>query len=161
MCQHTKIPDEKTEIPCDKCGTMMVVRQGRFGKFLACPNYPSCKNTKPLEEEKKVVAKCPICGKNVIARKSKKGKIFYGCDGYPDCSYISWNIPANESCPTCNEDMIVKLYKNMKVISCQKCNYSRREKTENISSNENIESFENESRNEEIDILNSLDRNNE
>ena len=123
-----KIPDEESDVVCDKCGAMMVIRSGKFGKFLACPNYPSCKNTKPLEEEKKVVAICPKCGKNVITRKSKRGKIFYGCEAYPDCDYVSWNIPANENCPKCNEDMIVKLYKNLKVISCPKCDYSRREK---------------------------------
>jgi len=155
-----RIPDEKTDIPCDKCGTMMVVRQGKFGKFLACPNYPTCKNTKPIEEPKKIVAKCPTCGKNVLARKSKRGKIFYGCEGYPDCSYVSWNIPANEKCPSCSEEMIVKLYKNMKVISCQKCGYNRREKIEsaNTLSENSAEVVSNI--NEEIDILNNLDRQN-
>lgn len=152
-----KVPDEISDVACDKCGTMMVIRMGRFGKFLACPNFPTCKNTKPLEEKRKVVAKCPQCGKDVLAKKSKKGKIFYGCEGYPDCSYISWNIPANEKCPNCQDDMIVKLYKNMKVVSCQKCNYSRREKIEKqegeVSSNE--ENFN------EIDILNKLDEQNE
>ena len=152
-----KVPDETSDVACDKCGTMMVIRMGRFGKFLACPNFPTCKNTKPLEEKRKVVAKCPQCGKDVLAKKSKKGKIFYGCEGYPDCSYISWNIPANEKCPNCQDDMIVKLYKNMKVVSCQKCNYSRREKIEKqegeVSSNE--DNFN------EIDILNKLDEQNE
>ncbi len=156
-----KIPDEKTEIPCDKCGAMMVIRQGKFGKFLACPNYPSCKNTKPIEEPKKVVAKCPTCGKNVLARKSKKGKIFYGCEGYPDCSYISWNIPANEKCPSCGEEMIVKLYKNMKVVSCQKCNYNRREKTESVNATTENSADAASNINEEIDILNNLDKQNE
>ena len=157
-----KIPDEKTDIPCDKCGTMMVVRQGRFGKFLACPNYPTCKNTKPIEEPKKIVAKCPTCGRNVLARKSKKGKIFYGCEGYPECSYVSWNIPANEKCPSCSEEMILKLYKNLKVISCPKCNYSRREQIAGASSASSENLQENNSNiNEEIDILNNLDRQNE
>ncbi len=155
-----KVPDEQSDVPCDKCGSMMVIRMGRFGKFLACPNYPACKNTKPLEEKKKVVAKCPVCGKDVLARKSKKGKTFYGCEGYPDCSYISWNIPANEKCPSCGEDMIVKLYKNLKVISCPKCDYSRREKiekeNENGASHEETEEVFNG-----IDILNKLDEQNE
>ena len=153
-----KIPDEPSDIPCDKCGAMMVIRNGKFGKFLACPNYPACKNTKPLEEEKKVVAICPTCGKNVIARKSKRGKVFYGCEGYPECSYISWNIPANEKCPKCSEDMIVKLYKNLKVVSCPKCDYSRREKIEKKDAN--VESSNEEYINE-IDILNKLDEQNE
>ena len=153
-----KIPDEPSDVPCDKCGAMMVIRNGKFGKFLACPNYPACKNTKPIEEEKKVVAICPTCGKNVIARKSKRGKVFYGCEGYPECSYISWNIPANEKCPNCSEDMIVKLYKNLKVVSCPKCDYSRREKIEKKDAN--VESSNEEYINE-IDILNKLDEQNE
>ncbi len=156
-----KVPDEISDVPCEKCGTMMVIRMGRFGKFLACPNFPACKNTKPLEEKKKVVAKCPMCGKDVLARKSKKGKVFYGCEGYPDCSYISWNIPANEKCPKCEEEMIVKLYKNLKVISCPKCDYSRREKIEK-ENNDKTETYENyEEVFNGIDILNKLDEQNE
>ena len=152
-----KLPDEETDIPCEKCGAKMVIRSGRFGKFLACPNYPTCKNTKPLEEEKKIVAKCPTCGKDVITKKSKNGKIFYGCVGWPDCNYVSWNIPANEKCPNCSEEMILKLFKNLKVTSCQKCNYSRREKIEN-KSNDNLSSNEDFN---EVDILNKLDEENE
>ncbi len=151
-----KIPDEPTEEVCEKCGSKMVIRAGRFGKFLACSNYPTCKNAKPLEETKKIVAKCPKCGKNVLEKKSKKGKVFYSCEGYPECDYSAWNIPANEKCPSCSEDMIVKLYKNMKVISCLKCKYSRREKIENSQS----ETKENDVV-DEIDILNNLDRQNE
>ena len=153
-----KIPDEPTDEICDKCGSKMVIRTGRFGKFLACPNYPTCKNTKPLEETKKVVAKCPKCGKDVVEKKSKRGKVFYSCVGYPECDYSSWNIPANEKCPNCSTDMIVKLYKNMKVISCPKCNYSRREKIDN---GENNSDNHNEDVVDEIDILNKLDEENE
>ena len=154
-----KVPDEVSDVACDKCGTMMVIRMGRFGKFLACPNFPTCKNTKPIEEKKKVVAKCPQCGKDVLARKSKKGKIFYGCEGYPDCTYISWNIPANEKCPKCEEEMIVKLFKNLKVVSCPKCDYSRREKIEK--QNDSTDSNVNDEVIDEIDILNKLDEQNE
>ena len=152
-----KIPDEPTDEVCEKCGSKMVIRAGRFGKFMACSNYPTCKNSKPLEEVKKVVAKCPKCGKDVIEKKSKRGKIFYSCVGYPECDYSAWNIPANEKCPTCGEDMIVKLYKNMKVISCLKCKYSRREKIES----KNADVQENETILDEIDILNKLDEQNE
>lgn len=152
-----KIPDEPTDEICEKCGSKMVIRVGKFGKFLACPNYPTCKNAKPLEETKKVVAKCPKCGKDVVQKKSKRGKIFYSCVGYPECDYSAWNIPANEKCPNCGEEMIVKLYKNMKVILCSKCNYSRREKIEKQDSEttENVEDID------EIDILNKLDEQNE
>ena len=74
---------------------------------MACPNYPTCKNTRPLEETKKVVAKCPKCGKDVVERKSKRGKVFYSCISYPECDYSAWNIPANEKCPSCGEELIV------------------------------------------------------
>lgn len=152
-----KIPDEPTDEVCEKCGSKMVIRAGRFGKFMACSNYPTCKNSKPLEEAKKVVAKCPKCGRDVIEKKSKRGKIFYSCEGYPECDYSAWNIPANEKCPNCSEDMIVKLYKNMKVISCLKCKYSRREKIESNKS----DNQDNENTFDEIDILNKLDEQNE
>ena len=153
-----RIPDQPTDEICEKCGSKMVIRAGKFGKFLACPNYPTCKNARPLEETKKVVAKCPKCGKDVIEKRSKRGKVFYSCVGYPECDYSSWNIPANEKCPSCGTDMIVKLYKNMKVISCPKCSYSRREKIEKNQDGAN----ENESEMiDEIDILNKLDEQND
>ncbi len=151
----SKLPVEVSNVKCDKCGAMMVIRIGKFGKFLACPNFPTCKNTKPLEEENNIVAKCPVCGKNVKRLKSKRGKYFYGCEGYPDCNYMSWNIPANEKCPNCQEEMIVKLYKNLKVISCPKCSYSRKEKIEN----QKVE--QNTGEESEIEILNRLDEENE
>ncbi len=153
-----KIPDEVSDVQCDQCGAMMVIRSGRYGKFLACPNYPTCKNTKPFEKESPVVAKCPICGKNVKRLKSKKGKFFYGCEGYPTCTFMSWDIPANEKCPNCGKDMIVKFYKNSKVISCPECKYNRRENIENETANV---SEENENSFDEIDILNKLDEQNE
>lgn len=154
----SKLPEEITDEICDKCGSHMVIRIGRFGKFLACPNFPNCKNTKLLEEAMPLVAKCPVCGKAVKRLKSKKGKFFYGCEGYPDCSFMSWNIPANEKCPQCGEELFVKLYKNLKVVSCEKCDYSRREKIEKAQAEET--SAENEAVNE-IDILNQLDEQNE
>lgn len=125
-----KVPDEVSDVVCDKCGSMMVIKNGKFGKFLACPNFPKCKNTKAIEAPVEVVAKCPKCGKDVKKLKTKTGKFFYGCDGYPDCDFKSWDIPANEKCPNCNENMIVKLYSVNKITSCPKCNFSRKEKIE-------------------------------
>ena len=125
-----KTPDEVSDVPCEKCGAMMVIKTSKFGKFLACPNFPRCRNTKSLEEPSVVVAKCPKCGKDVKKLKSKTGKVFYGCDGYPECEFKSWDIPANEKCPNCNEDMIVKVYSASKVTSCPKCSFSRRDKIE-------------------------------
>jgi DNA topoisomerase-1 len=90
---NIKMALEVSDTPCSKCGRMMVVRQGRFGKFLACPGYPECKNTLPFE---KPVGKCPKCGKDVYKRRSKRGRMFFGCIGYPECDYISWASPEEE-----------------------------------------------------------------
>ena len=90
---NVKIVLEVTDIPCSKCGKMMVVRHGRFGKFLACPGFPECRNILPYD---KPVGTCPKCGKDVYKRKSKKGRFFYGCSGYPDCDYASWDAPKKE-----------------------------------------------------------------
>ncbi len=124
---NAKIPDEESDEVCEKCGTKMVIRSGKFGKFLACPNFPKCKNTRPLEEDKPVVAKCPKCGKDVRKLKSKKGKYFYGCEGYPECDFVSWDIPAGENCPNCNTPMIVKIYSKSKITSCPHCGFNRKD----------------------------------
>ncbi len=98
------IADEKSDVICDKCGSNMVVRYGKFGPFLACPNYPKCKNIKKIVE---VVGKCPKCGGDVSKRVSKAGKTFYGCTNYPKCDFISWDIPAPYFCPDCGATMKV------------------------------------------------------
>ena len=85
---------ESHKIPCPKCGSMMVVKSGRYGKFLACPGFPDCRNTKPYLE--KIGVSCPKCGKEVVLRRSSKGRKFYSCEGYPDCDYISWKKPEAE-----------------------------------------------------------------
>lgn len=114
-----ELEEDKTDIPCEKCGRMMVIKTGRFGKFLACPGYPECKNTKPLIQE--TGAKCPKCGGNVIQRKSKKGYVFYGCSNYPDCDFITWDVPTKEKCPTCGNN----LFKQKGNLVCHKegCDY--------------------------------------
>lgn len=107
---------EESDVICDKCGARMVIRDSRYGKFLACPNFPKCRNTKPLDGP---VAKCPKCGKDVMKRISKKGKTFYGCTGYPDCDFISWDIPAPYFCPDCNSTMkVVDSKKDGKTYVC-------------------------------------------
>ncbi len=98
-----QLEEDKTDIPCEKCGRMMVIKTGRFGKFLACPGYPDCKNTKPLIAE--TGAKCPKCGGNVIQRKSKKGYVFYGCGNYPNCDFSTWDSPTKEACPQCGSSL--------------------------------------------------------
>ncbi len=103
------IEDEVSDVPCDKCGKMMVIKKGRYGKFLACPGYPECKNAKPIVEE--IKAPCPKCGRKVLAKRSKKGKRFYGCSGYPECDFVSWNEPVEKKCPECNSYMVKKYSK--------------------------------------------------
>ncbi len=111
----------KTDIVCDKCGSAMVIREGKFGKFLGCSNFPACKNIMPYRDENEPKGVCPICGKDVLQRKSKKGKIFYSCSGYPDCNFMSWDIPTGEKCPKCDSPLVIK---NKKVIcSNSSCKY--------------------------------------
>ena len=107
-----EIPLEVSDVPCDKCndGTMMVIREGRFGKFLACPNFPKCRNTKPILHP--IGVKCPKCGADIIERKSKTGKVFYGCEKYPKCDYTTWDKPLNEKCPDCGAMMLEHVERN-------------------------------------------------
>ena len=99
--KRIKVPDVETDVVCDKCGRKMVVKSGRFGKFLACPGYPECKNTKPVPEDEVTVA-CPKCGSKLLKRVSKKsGKKFFGCSNYPTCDFASPNAPTGEICPEC------------------------------------------------------------
>ncbi len=170
-----EIPQEQTDIICEKCGAVMVVKSGRYGKFAACPNYPECKNTKPLakdgKNEKKETTEpeltdktcdtcgaplllregkfgkfyacsnfpqcsftlnmqtsldipCPKCGKDIIVRRGKK-RTFYGCSGYPDCDFSSWDIPTKEICPQCGEMLYCKKAKNLLVCHTVKCNFKK------------------------------------
>ncbi|WP_173442904.1 type I DNA topoisomerase [Selenomonas ruminantium] len=107
---HVELPEEETDIPCDKCGRMMVVKQGRFGKFLACPGFPDCRNTKPLLVDTGV--QCPKCGGAIVERKSHRGRKFYGCKNYPECDYTTWDQPLQEKCPKCGAFMLKHHYKN-------------------------------------------------
>lgn len=97
------IEDKVSDIPCDKCGRMMVIKQGRFGEFLACPGYPECKNTKTMSRELDVP--CPKCGGTILEKRSKKGKVFYGCGNYPQCDFVSWYEPSEKKCPECGSVM--------------------------------------------------------
>lgn len=97
---------ETTDEVCEKCGAPMLIKRGRFGKFLACSRYPECKTTKAIG----IGIKCPKCGGDVVARKSKRGKLFYGCSKYPNCDFVSWDKPINEKCPKCGSDFLVEKY---------------------------------------------------
>ena len=107
-----EIPLEVSDVPCDKRndGTMMVIREGRFGKFLACPNFPKCRNTKPILHP--IGVKCPKCGADILERKSKTGKVFYGCEKYPECDYTTWDKPLNEKCPDCGAMIVEHVERN-------------------------------------------------
>lgn len=104
--EHVKIEDEVTDVVCDKCGRNMVIKYGPHGKFLGCPGFPECHNTKPYLE--KIGVPCPKCGKDVILKKTKKGRMFYGCEGYPECDFVSWQKPSAKKCPKCGGYMIEK-----------------------------------------------------
>ena len=118
--ESVKIEDEVTDVICEKCGRNMVVKYGPSGKFLGCPGFPDCRNTKPYLE--KIGVKCPDCGKDVVIRRTKKGRIFYGCESYPDCEFSSWQRPVDKKCPRCGSYMVEK----GKKLVCAKadCGYS-------------------------------------
>ncbi len=104
--EKVEVVDEVSDIPCEKCGAMMVYKMGRFGRFLACPNFPACHHTMALL--KYIDAPCPECGGRLIERMSRKGRKFYGCEHYPDCQFVSWEQPVKEKCPQCGGRMVLK-----------------------------------------------------
>lgn len=122
LLEQVKVKDEETDIVCENCGRKMVVKRGRYGKFLACPGYPECKNTKPFFNYLDV--NCPKCGKKMVEKKSKKGKKYYACENHPKCDFISWEKPV-KNCPKCNSLMYEKGRKNNKRLMCsnEKCGY--------------------------------------
>ena len=126
--EPVRLPDRVSAVVCDKCGALMVYKLGRYGEFLACPNYPSCKNTKPILE--KLEVPCPKCGAALIKRRSKKGtkKVFYGCEKYPECDFVSWDKPVNMHCPQCGKLMVQKSGRNGSYIACmdKACGYIHR-----------------------------------
>ena len=107
---HVDLPVEESDVECELCGRKMVVKQGRFGKFLACPGFPECRNTKPLLVDTGV--KCPKCGGSIVERKTRRGRNFYGCRNYPDCDYTTWDQPQKETCPKCGSFLLKHHYKN-------------------------------------------------
>ncbi len=104
--EKVKIEDEVTDVICDQCGRNMVVKYGPHGRFLACPGFPDCRNTKPYLE--KIGVKCPKCGKEIVMKKTKKGRKYYGCEANPDCDFMSWQKPSKEPCPSCGGYMVEK-----------------------------------------------------
>ncbi|GAA6491950.1 type I DNA topoisomerase [Candidatus Bariatricus faecipullorum] len=127
--ETVKIEDEVTDVICEECGRNMVVKYGPHGKFLACPGFPECRNTKPYLE--KAGVKCPKCGKEVVIRKTKKGRRFYGCENSPECDFMSWQKPSDKKCPRCGSYMVEK--GNRLVCSSEQCGYVESRKENEIS----------------------------
>ncbi len=121
--EKIEIKDEESDVICEKCGRNMVIKYGRYGKFLACPGFPDCQNAKPYFEEAGV--NCPECGGKVLIKKTKKGRVYYGCENNPDeCSFMSWNKPTGEKCPNCGSPLEEKGRKNPKIVcSNEKCGF--------------------------------------
>ena len=122
---NVEIPDEVTDIPCEKCGKNMVIKMGRYGKFLACPGFPQCRNARPILEEAGV--QCPQCGGKVLVKKTKKNKKYFGCENNPTCSFMTWDKPAGENCPKCGSFLIVKSSSKKSQLKCSKedCDFTK------------------------------------
>lgn len=127
--QEVQIEDEVTDVICEQCGRNMVVKYGPHGRFLACPGFPECRNTKPYLE--KIGVKCPKCGGDVIMKKTKKGRRYYGCENNPDCDFMTWQKPSAEKCPKCGGYMLEK--GNRLVCAEEKCGYVEIRKEKRIS----------------------------
>ena len=124
--EEVKIEDEVTDVICEECGRNMVIKYGPPGKFLACPGFPECRNTKPYLE--KIGVKCPMCGKDVVIRKTKKGRRYYGCENNPECEFMSWQKPSEKKCPQCGKYMVEK--GNKLLCSNEQCGYTESIKKE-------------------------------
>jgi len=117
-----KQPDKPTDEVCDKCGQPMVIKKGRYGEFIACSGFPKCRNTKPLKTEPtKAGVSCPECKQDMLEKRTRKGKIFYGCAGYPTCTFAGWEKPTGESCPQCQAFLV----ETKKCVKCVKCDFTK------------------------------------
>jgi DNA topoisomerase-1 len=114
--KEEKLQKEFKDEKCSKCGSPMVIKNGRFGEFLACSGYPKCKTTRPLTHSLNVF--CPLCKSELVQKRTKKGKVFYGCSGYPACQFATWHKPIQDPCPVCG-GLQVEAKKNQ--IKCEKC----------------------------------------
>ena len=119
-----QLKEDETDIVCEKCGRKMVVKFGKYGKFIACPGYPECKNIKKIVNE--TGAECPKCGGKVVLKKSKRGRVFYGCDHYPECDFVSWDEPIKDKCPKCGKTLLKKKGKKGKIYCItENCGYEK------------------------------------
>lgn len=126
VLEKVEIRDEESDEICEQCGRRMVYKHGRYGRFLACPGFPECRNTKPIQRN--VGVGCPVCGAAVVEKRSKKGRIFYGCSAYPKCDFVSWDEPTGERCPQCGGVLVKKGARGKpKYVRCSSktCDYRR------------------------------------
>ncbi len=122
--EKIRVPEEETDVICEKCGRKMVVKTGRFGKFLACPGYPQCQNTKRIVKE--TGGECPLCGGRILSKKSKTGKTYYGCEHNPGCGFMTWDEPNGEKCPNCGKSLLYKKGRSAKTYcSNPECGYEK------------------------------------
>ncbi len=126
--EHVQLTLQESDVVCEECGRTMVYRDGKFGKFLACPGFPACRNTKPIIEE--IGVKCPKCGGELVIRRSRKGVRYFGCINSPSCDFMSWDEPTNETCPTCggmllNRSIKGRILKNNKVCLNKDCEFNK------------------------------------
>ena len=134
--EKIEVKDEVSDVPCDKCGSMMVYKMGKFGRFLACPNFPECRNTKPILNY--IDVPCPKCGKRLLEKSSRKSRKFYGCEAYPECDFVSWDRPSAEKCPKCGQYMVIKRNNRgglLNLCTNEKCRY----KTEAVMNEDGVE----------------------
>ncbi|PZN12201.1 MAG: type I DNA topoisomerase [Bacillota bacterium] len=122
---RVELPVEETDEVCEKCGRRMVIKHGRYGRFLACPGFPECRNTKPLLE--KTGARCPRCGGEIVQRRTRRGRVFYGCANYPQCDFTTWDRPTPETCPQCGTFLVEKRSRQGTLVACanEGCGYRR------------------------------------
>ena len=121
--KEIEIEDEVSDEICEKCGKHFVYKMGRFGKFLACSGFPDCRNTRPIIKDTGV--SCPKCKEGkLVERRSKKGRVFYGCDQYPTCDYVMWDKPSLKPCPSCSSLMVEKRSKQGTKLQCTQCEHS-------------------------------------
>ena len=120
------IKDEPAGFKCPECDHDMVIKLGRYGKFYACSNFPDCRHTEAIVKE--IGVKCPTCGKGeVVERKSKKNRLFFGCSRYPDCDFVDWNKPVGRECPKCQHYLVEKKKRGSKQVICSNCDYKENE----------------------------------
>lgn len=116
------LEEDKVDMKCEKCGKDMVIKYGRYGKFIGCSGFPECKNIKSIVD--KPGSKCPKCGKDIVVKRSRKGRVFYGCEGYPECDFVSWDEPLNEKCPNCGQQLFKKNTKKSQIYcAAEGCGY--------------------------------------